>query len=71
MIKKTILALMITAASLGFSTTEAEEYNNQDYCHGGYYGDCHGYYNSESDGNGNYYGDRHHGYGWGRSGCWR
>ena len=71
MIKKIILALMITAASLGFTTTEAAEYNTQDYCHGGYYGDCHGYYdNGASEGEGNNYG-RHGGYGWGRGGCWR
>ena len=60
MIKKIILALMITVSSLGFSTTEAAEYNTQSYC----YGDCHNYYNNDAnEGYGNNYG-RH-------GGCWR
>ena len=37
MLKKIILALMMTAASLGFTVTEAEEYNTENYCCGNYY----------------------------------
>ena len=64
MIKKIILALMITAVSFGCTPTEAQEYNTEIYCHGGCYGDCHDYYNNgTSEGDGNIYG-RH-------GGCWR
>ena len=63
MIKKIIVALMITAASLGFTTTEAEQYNTENYCCGNYYdNDCCDYDNGHNYG-------RRGGYGWGRGCC--
>ena len=41
MLKKIILAFLITASSFGFTVTEAEEYDADNYCCGNYYdNDC-------------------------------
>ena len=50
MLKKIILAFLITASSFGFTVTEAEEYDADNYCCGNYYdNDCCDYGNDNRD----------------------
>lgn len=74
MINKILMAALIAAASFNFTaTSEAADYDSENYCRGNYYGEGCGYY-----GNGgcdyydeDYRGEHHRGGYYGRGGCWR